>query len=399
MANSLIDRPMLISVPELEGILNPEALEARYAERLKGTWTVKKRGSVAILPIHGVISRFDSYLNWIRGGTATEDVARDFTAAQENPEIYSVILDFDTPGGDARAINECAEMIRNAKKPTIAYVGGQCASGGLWWASACDEIVVNKTAELGSLGVVFGYRATDTKTIEIVSANAPKKRLDPASDAGKSEVQQRADDLESVFITKVAEYRGLDIGKVKSDFGQGGMMIAEKAIKAGMADRFGGLEGLITELQTKHTINGVYAMGLKTDLRALVSGKDDSEVEAAFASLGYIPETKTQSDKPDIDNIKADAIAAGKADGEAATKTAEAERIKAVMEKVQIAKASNPTFIAELLALSPEEAGKKILDAQADKSASIELFSNVNPMHDGGENPLVADAKKRAEVK
>lgn len=396
--NSLIDRPMLISVPELEGVLSPEALETRYAERLEGTWTVKKRGNIAVLPIHGVISRFDSYLNWIRGGTATEDVARDFTAAQENPEIKAVILDFDTPGGDARAIHECAEMFRSAKKPTIAYVGGQCASGGLWWASACDEIIVDKTAEMGSLGVVFGYKATDTKTIEIVSANAPKKRIDPASDTGKTEIQQRANDLESVFIAKVAEYRGLDIEKVKSDFGQGGMMIAEKAIKAGMADRFGSLEGLITELQAKYTINGVYAMGLKTDLRALVTGKEDSEVEAAFASLGYIPKTTTTGDEPDIDKIKSEAMEAGRTEGEVAAKTAEADRIKAVMEKAQIAKVSNPAFIAELLALSPEDAGKKILDAQADASASIELFSNVNPMHSGGENQLVADAKKRAGV-
>ncbi len=398
MVNSLIDRPMLISPMELEGILNPETLEARYAERLKGTWMVKKRGSVAILPIHGVISRFDSYLNWIRGGTATEDVARDFTAAQENSEINSIILDFDTPGGDARAINECAEMIRNAKKPTIAYVGGQCASGGLWWASACDEVVVDKTAELGSLGVVFGYRATDTKTIEIVSSNAPKKRIDPASDAGKNEIQQRADDLEAVFIAKVAEYRGLDVEKVKSDFGQGGMMIAEKAIKAGMADRFGSLEGLISELQTKHTTNGVYAMGLKTDLRALVSGKEDSEVEAAFASLGYFPKT-AKGDEPDIEKIKAEATAAGEKTGAETAKEAEAKRVKEVMEKAQIAKVSSPAFIADLLTLTPEEAGKKIIDAQADKATSIEIFSNVNPMHDGGENPLVADAKKRAEGK
>lgn len=396
MTNSLIDRPMLISAPELEGILNPETLETRYAERLKGTWSVKKRGNVAILPIHGVISRFGSWLNWLRGGTATEDVARDFTATQEDPEIHSVILDFDTPGGDARAIHECAEMIRNAKKPTIAYVGGQCASGGLWWASACDEIVVDKTAELGSLGVVFGYRTGDAKTIEIVSANAPKKRLDPATDAGKTEIQQRANDLEAVFIAKVAEYRGLDIEKVKNDFGQGGMMIAEKAIKAGMADKLGSLEGLIKDLQAQTNINYGVTMGLKTDLRTLISGKDDAEVEAAFKTIGYVPEMVGGS--PDVEKIKAEAMATGKKEGETAAKAAEAERVNAVMEKAQIAKVSNPAFMAELLALSPEEAGKKIIDTQADAAAAAEVFSTVNPMGNGGENLLVADAKKRAGV-
>ena len=163
--NNLADRPWLLTPAVLNDLLNtigsndqlvkgaitdvaremnltPEALETRYSDRLKGTWTVKKRGGVAILPITGMISRYDSYLNWIRGGTATEDVARDFTAADENPEIKAIILNFDTPGGDARAIHECAEMIHASKKPVVAYVGGQCASGGYgglqrvmrsWW--------------------------------------------------------------------------------------------------------------------------------------------------------------------------------------------------------------------------------------------------------------------------
>ncbi|GEM_PF-5276073 len=394
--NSLIDRPLLISSAELENMLNPEALETKWGSRLANTWLVKKRGSVAILPIHGAISRFDSYMNWIRGGTATEDIARDFAAAQDDYGIKAIILDFDTPGGDARAIHECAEMIRNSKKPVFAYVGGQCASGGIWLASACDEIVTDKIAEMGSLGVVFGYQQTGSKTIEIVSSNAPKKRLSPDSEEGRMEIQQRADDLEAVFISKVAEYRGLKEEQVKSDFGQGGMMIAEKAIKAGMADRFGSLEGLIEELQAKHSSNGVSTMGLKTDLRALVSGKEDSEIEAAFAALGFFP--KTEGDAPDIDNIKAESLATGKEEGEASAKTAEAERVAAVMEKAQIARVSNPKFIAELLTLSPEDAGQKILDAQADASASQEIFSTVNPMSNGGGNALVEDAKKRAEA-
>ena len=135
-------------------------------------------------------------------------------------------------------------------------------------------------------------------------------------------------------------------------------------------------------------------MGLTTDLRALIAGKDDSEIEKSFETLGYVP--KISDDAPDVEKIKTEAMAAGKAEGAEEFKKTESARISAIMEKVQIAGVTNAKFTAELLGMTPEEAGKKIIDAQADVSARAEIFSTVNPMSNGGENPLVADAKKRA---
>lgn len=391
----LLGSPFLMAEGDFNDLANlsPEALETKRGQRLERTWTVKKRGNVAITAVHGAISRYDSFLNWLRGGTALEDLALDFKTALDNPEIKAIVLDIDSPGGEAAGINEFSEMVHAANKPVVAYIGNQAASAALWIASAAKEVVVNKTAELGSLGVVFGYRTTESKIVEIVSTASPKKRLDPGSKEGRAEIQQRADDLAGIFISQVAKYRGTTEEKVKSDFGQGGMMIAEKAIKAGMADKFGSLEGVIAELQAKYTNYGVSTMGLKTDLRALVSGKDDTEIEAAFAGLGFFP--KAVGDGPDMEKIKADAMA----EAEKIAKDAESARVTAVMEKCQLAGVTSAKFIAEMVTLSAEEAGKRIIDAQADASARQEIFSTVNPMTAGGENALVADAKKRAEGK
>ena len=146
------------------------------------------------MAIHGAISRYDSFFNWVCGGTALEDVALDFQTALDTPEIKAVVLDIDSPGGEVAGINEFAEMIRASKKPVIAYVGDRAASAALWIASAADEIVVNETAEMGSLGVVFGFRPNESKNIEIVSTASPKKRLTPDSAEGRAEIQQRADE-------------------------------------------------------------------------------------------------------------------------------------------------------------------------------------------------------------
>ncbi len=393
----LLGSPFLMAEGDFNDLANlsPEALEAKRAQRLERTWTVQKRDNVAIMAVHGAISRYDSFLNWIRGGTALEDLALDFKTALDNPEVKAIVLDVDSPGGEAAGINEFAEMIQAAKKPVVAYVGNCAASAALWIASAANEVVVNETAELGSLGVVFGYRPSESKIVEIVSTASPKKRLDPGSKEGRAEIQGRADDLAGIFISQVAKYREVTEEKVKSDFGQGGMMIAAKAIKAGMADRYGSLEGVITELQAKNTTTyGGTSMGFTTDLRALVAGKPDSEIEAGMAALGFTP--KASGAAPDMEKIKTEAMAAGKAEGAEEVKTAEAVRVTAIMEKAQIAGVTSAKFTAELLGMTAEEAGQKIIDAQADESLRTAVFSTVNPMSNGGPSALVADAKKRA---
>lgn len=374
-------------------LLTPDMLEAQHGQRMERTWTVRQRGSVAVMDIRGAISRYDSFLNWLRGGTALEDLAVDFKTALDNPAVKTIVLYIDSPGGEAAGINEFAEMVHNANKPVIAYVGNMAASAALWIASAAKEIVVNTTAELGSLGVVFGYRKNESNVVEIVSAISPKKRLDPATEEGRAEVQQRADDLAEIFVSQVAKYRKTTKEKVKNDFGQGGMMIAEKAIKAGMADRLGTFEALIASLQTNTITYGGSQMGLLTELRTLIAGKEDKDVEAAFASVGFLP--KKNEPKTDIDALKAEAMEAGKIAGAEEAQAAEQKRITAIMEKCQLAQVSNPKFISEILALTPEEAGKKIIEAQADEASRREIFSMVNPISAGTPNPLIADAKKR----
>ncbi|SCY44820.1 S49 family peptidase [Desulfoluna spongiiphila] len=398
MRINVLDRPWLMSEGALRSVVEiiptPEMLATKRAQRLERTWTATLRGNVAIVAISGTIARYDSFYNYITGGTATEDLAVDIPAADQNPDVKAIILDVGSHGGEATGINEMAEIIRNLKTPVVAYVGGMAASAAYWLASAADEIVVDATAELGSIGAVFGYRKGKEQTIEIVSTVSPKKRLDPESKEGREEILTRADALADIFISQVAKYRGVTAEKVKKDFGQGGMLIAQAAIDAGMADRIGSLEGLIAELQAKHKSTHGGSMGLREELQALVAGKDETEIKTALAAMGYLPAAEKGVGEVDVAKIKEDATAAGVEQGKAEA----LENTKLVMEKCQLAGVTSAKFTAEMLALTPEEAGAKILDAQADGANAAEIFSTVNPMSDGGENPLVADAKKRAEA-
>lgn len=231
-----------------------EALTTQDGDSLQAAPMVEVRDGVALIKVRGVVSRYASWMHEICGGTSTEALAKSLSASIDDPKVRAVVLWIDSPGGQVNGLNEMAELIYQARgrKKVVAYVGGQACSAAYWMASACSEVVIDATAELGSVGTVAGFRilpaAEGEQRIEIVSSNAPNKRLDPTSEAGQLAVQTIVDDLETVFIDAVTRNMGVTRDKVLADFGRGGTFIGAKAVKQGMAHRLGSLEGLISEL-------------------------------------------------------------------------------------------------------------------------------------------------------
>ncbi|RYZ69180.1 MAG: S49 family peptidase [Proteobacteria bacterium] len=172
----------------------------------------------------------------------------------DNPKIKSIVLNIDSPGGEANGCSELSEHIFAARKvkPIAAYIGGQGASAAYWLASACAKIYASETAFVGSIGVqsvVKPSKASDK--ITFVSSLSPNKNRDPSTDEGAREIQNVVDSLGKVFVEKVAAYRGLSTKEVLSSFGQGSVFIAGEALKRGMIDEISTLEGVIGKLQTK----------------------------------------------------------------------------------------------------------------------------------------------------
>lgn len=231
-----------------------QALEAKLGRPLDNTRSVTVRDGVAVIPVTGPIFRHANLMTEISGATSTSSLATDIQEALDNPSVKALLLDVDSPGGEATGINELSEMIFQArsKKPVKAYVGGMGASAAYWIASAAEEVVIDDTAQLGSVGVVLNLRKRDDKTgektYEIVSSNAPNKRPDLETEQGRAQLQTRTDELANVFLDKVARNRGIPREQVNDRFRQGGIATGALAVEAGMADRLGSLEGLIAEL-------------------------------------------------------------------------------------------------------------------------------------------------------
>lgn len=234
---------LMIAIAQGQGE-GPQAVAARIGKPLINARKATTRGDTAIIPITGPIFRRANLMTEISGATSIEILATDIQSALDNPSVKRLVLDIDSPGGQASGISEIASMIRAAQKPIVAYVDGVAASAAYWLASAASEIVMSPTAMAGSIGVAASFRQADDKDIRIISSQSPLKQAGPETEDGRAEVQRVVDELAAVFIGDVAAYRGTTPDRVAAEFGRGGVLVGASAVAVGMADRVGTFESL-----------------------------------------------------------------------------------------------------------------------------------------------------------
>lgn len=237
-----------------------ETLEARAGRPLQNTRNVTVRDGVAILPITGPVMRYGNVFTQISGATSLDALATEFTRAVDDPSIRAIVLNMNTPGGQANGISEFAALVRASSKPVTAFVE-QAASAGYWIASAANEIVISKTGEAGSIGAVYSIdtRGNPAGVVELVSSVSPNKRPDVSTDAGRAQIQARVDKWGHAFVGDVSIYRNTPVEDVLAKFGQGDMQMGDEAVASGMADRVATLEEVIAGLSGKTTKGAVMA--------------------------------------------------------------------------------------------------------------------------------------------
>lgn len=246
----------------------PQSLALRDGSRRDDSARMTVRDGVALIPIDGPIYRYADMFTSVSGGVTTEALAKDFQRALDDPAVRAVLFVIDSPGGESTGINELADAIYAARgqKPIAAYIEGYGASAAYWIASACGEIYADDHALIGSIGVVLGVPDPTKRarpTIEFVSTQSPKKRADPTSEAGRAYLQQLVDDMSAVFIAKVARNRAVSEQTVLDDFGQGGLLVGQAAVDAGLADRIGSEEAAIRDLAARAQETGSGLAGVR----------------------------------------------------------------------------------------------------------------------------------------
>lgn len=232
--------------------LSADEIEARITKDREREVT-RQSGSVAILPVRGVIANRMNMMDDISGGTSAEGLSRQFQAMMSDDGVKAIILDVDSPGGAVSGTVEFASMVAAARgrKPIVAHVNATAASAAYWIASAAEELVVTPSGMVGSIGV-FGVHddisaALDKLGVKKTLVSAGKFKTagnpyQPLDDDTRSRMQVRVDEAYDMFVKAVASNRNVTQTAVREGFGQGDMVTAQAALAEGMVDRIATLE-------------------------------------------------------------------------------------------------------------------------------------------------------------
>jgi capsid assembly protease len=217
------------------------------------------QGAVAVLPLWGVLAPHQ--VNDLSSGPtqALDSWGQLFDALVNDPSIGTIVLDVDSPGGSVDLVPETAAKVRaaNARKEIVAVANTRAASAAYWIASQAGQLVVSPSGAVGSIGVYAAHQDIsrqldeDGVTMTLISAADHKtdgNPFEPLSDEARATIQANVDAYYGMFVSDVADGRGVDPGVVEKKFGQGKMMLAVDAVKVGMADGVGTLEQTLDRL-------------------------------------------------------------------------------------------------------------------------------------------------------
>ena len=195
-------------------------------------------GDTADIHIKGVLTDTPSFLAMIFGGgnTTYPAIISAIASAEQNDAISNIILSVDSPGGHIDGLFNAVSAIASAEKPIKAIVSNQASSAAFALVAQADEILaVNEASRFGSIGVKASFFVSEDQ-VDITSTKAPKKAPDVTTADGKADIRAELDPIHDIFVSSIAKGRGTTTEKVNADFGQGGTVLAEEAIKRGMID-------------------------------------------------------------------------------------------------------------------------------------------------------------------
>lgn len=198
----------------------------------------------AEIDIVGTLTNRPNFAAFLFGGgnRIYQGIRNSIIKADEDEEVKEIILNITSPGGQVAGLFDTAKVIADAKKPVTAMVNEYAYSAAYALASQADKIILNNdAAQVGSIGIVQQFFIDDEIKL-ITSTDAPNKAPDVNTKKGENVVKAQLDKLHEKFAGLVANGRAkatgesFSINRVNNDFGEGGVVIAEEAMKVGMVD-------------------------------------------------------------------------------------------------------------------------------------------------------------------
>ena len=249
-----------------------------------------KTGRVAQISVVGSISRRSSIWSEWFGGASVDGLIAALRNVAADPDVKTVLLNIDSPGGTVDGLPELAAEIRTLResKHVVALANSLAASAAYWIASQADEIVATPEALIGSIGVFtlhvdwsaynerVGIKPTYIAAGKYKTEANPDQPLD---DEARDYLRTLVEEAYSLFVADVAKGRGVSAATVRSDYGEGRVLTAKDAKAAGLIDRVAGYHETIARL------TGVKAETDPSFPNASIGNPDDDDHQTVGNSL------------------------------------------------------------------------------------------------------------------
>jgi capsid assembly protease len=409
LASRLFGTPLLIHRPKLDVILSVVGQRIGMADvpampmmdmaAFQRPQLASAPEGIAVIPIHGSLVKRSLGMEAASGLTSYGDIAAMLDAALADPLVSGILLDIDSPGGEASGSFELARRVREvaAQKPVWAVANDAAYSAAYAIAASAQRLFVTETGGVGSIGVIALHVDQSIKDAKegyhytAITAGAHKNDYsphEPLSGAAKTELQGEVDRLYAIFTEHVAAMRGLDIDAVRAT--EAGLYFGSNAVAQGLAD---GVQTLDTTLSQFHLFLNARQNAL-THSPSQVRGVIRAEAAPLKKEM-----TMNEEDKV-LETIGVDQAAVLVAEKVAEARREVTQTAQAIAELCLLA--GCPDRAAEFIAAGKSQADvrRALIDARAAQSDAADIRSTITV--DAGTqsldrpetSPIVAAVKK-----
>ncbi|SDB84969.1 signal peptide peptidase SppA [Acinetobacter boissieri] len=217
---------------------------------------------LGIVDINGTISASSKDVN-------SEDTIKALRKAFEAKNSKAIVLNINSPGGSPVESDNIWQEIRYLEKKypekkVYAVIGDIGASGAYYIASAANEIWVNPSSLVGSIGVImpnYGVSGLAQKLgVEDRTMTSGENKdilsmTKPINAFQKEHVQSVLDNVHQHFIDAVKQGRGDRLKNADPKIFSGLFWTGEQAIHLGLADQAGNVTTLMRKLDLDKSVN------------------------------------------------------------------------------------------------------------------------------------------------
>ncbi|HCK2311440.1 TPA: S49 family peptidase [Escherichia coli] len=239
-----------LAVPQQAVQLDADGMQLAVTDYMAGGQRPAKsyqvKNGIAILPVSGTLVHKLGTLRPYSGMTGYDGLTARLQMAVNDPDVRGILLDIDSPGGQAAGAFDCADMIYRLReqKPVWALCNDMACSAAMLLAAACTRRLVTQTAKIGSIGVMMAHTSYEKQLaqegVDITLIYSGQHKVDgnsiQALPAGvRADFQRRIDEARRMFVDKVALYTGLSSEAVMST--EAAVYDGQAGIDAGLADQ------------------------------------------------------------------------------------------------------------------------------------------------------------------